>query len=314
MDQLCLLSGRSHPALAQEIASYLGLELGAVELGNFPDGETSVRLLQNVRGCDVFLIQPTGPDVNANLMELLILIDTCVRASAARITAVVPYFGYARQDRKDMGRVPITAKLVANLITKAGADRVLSLDLHAAQIQGFFDCPVDHLYAAPVIDDYFRSLNLPKDNLVIVSPDEGSIKRSLQHVEHLGGSFAIVDKRRSNALETRQENLIGGPITGKAAIIFDDMMTTAGSMCGAVEVIRQHGASRIFVSATHAVLCGNAIERLQKANVEEIVVSNSLPIPQASQLPNLRVVTVAPLLGEAIRRIHRNESVSYLFD
>ncbi|MBX3449333.1 MAG: ribose-phosphate pyrophosphokinase [Planctomycetaceae bacterium] len=314
VDQLCLLSGRSHPALAQEIASYLGLELGAVELGNFPDGETSVRLLQNVRGCDVFLIQPTGPDVNANLMELLILIDTCVRASAARITAVVPYFGYARQDRKDMGRVPITAKLVANLITKAGADRVLSLDLHAAQIQGFFDCPVDHLYAAPVIDDYFRSLNLPKDNLVIVSPDEGSIKRSLQHVEHLGGSFAIVDKRRSNALETRQENLIGGPITGKAAIIFDDMMTTAGSMCGAVEVIRQHGASRIFISATHAVLCGSAIERLQKANVEEIVVSNSLPIPQASQLPNLRVVTVAPLLGEAIRRIHRNESVSYLFD
>ncbi|MDB5346166.1 MAG: ribose-phosphate pyrophosphokinae [Schlesneria sp.] len=313
-DELCILSGRANPKLAAEIASYLGIGLGAVELGNFPDGEISVRLDQNVRGRDVFLIQPTGPSVNENLMELLILIDTCKRASAARITAVLPYYGYARQDRKDMGRVPITAKLVANLITKAGADRVLAMDLHAAQIQGFFDCPVDHLYAAPILDDYFRSLNLSKENLVIVSPDEGSIKRSLQHVDHLGGSFAIVDKRRANAFETRQENLIGGPIGGKTCIIFDDMITTGGSMAGAVKTIHQHGASRIYVGATHAVFCGQAAKRLGEAPIVEIVVTNSLPLKPEQMLPNIRVVSVAPLLGEAIRRIHRNESVSYLFD
>ena len=313
-DELCILSGRANPPLAAEIAAYLRVDLGAVELGNFPDGEISVRLDQNVRGRDVFLVQPTGPSVNENLMELLILIDTCKRASAARITAVMPYFGYARQDRKDMGRVPITAKLVANLITKAGADRVLAMDLHAAQIQGFFDCPVDHLYAAPILDEYFRSLNLPKENLVIVSPDEGSIKRSLQHVDHLGGSFAIVDKRRANAFETRQENLIGGPIAGKVAFIFDDMITTAGSIVGAVKTVSQHGASRIYVGATHAVLCGQATERLRAAPIEEIVVSNSLQLRPEQMLPNMRIISVAPLLGEAIRRIHRNQSVSYLFD
>jgi ribose-phosphate pyrophosphokinase len=313
-DQLVLLSGRANPRLAAEIAGYLGLSLGAVDIADFPDGETAVRLNQNVRGCDVFLIQPTGPSVNGNLMELLILIDTCRRASAARITAVMPYFGYARQDRKDMGRVPITAKLVANLITTAGADRVLTMDLHAAQIQGFFDCPVDHLYAAPILDEYFRNLHLPEDRLVIVSPDEGSIKRSLQHLDHLGGQLAIVDKRRASAVETRQENLIGGPIEGKTAIVFDDMITTAGSMVGAVKVVMQHKASKIYVSATHPVLCGPAIQRLKEVPIEEIVVTNSLPISPQQALPNLKVVSVAPLLGEAIRRIHRNESVSYLFD
>lgn len=313
-DELCILSGRANPKLAAEIATYLGIGLGAVELGNFPDGEISCRLDQNVRGRDVFLVQPTGPSVNDNLMELLILIDTCKRASAARITAVLPYYGYARQDRKDMGRVPITAKLVANLITKAGADRVLAMDLHAAQIQGFFDCPVDHLYASPILDDYFRSLNLPKENLVIVSPDEGSIKRSLQHVEHLGGSFAIVDKRRSSALETRQENLIGGPIEGKTCLIFDDMITTGGSMAGAVKTVQQYGASRIYVGTTHAVFCGQAAQRLRDVPIVEIVVTNSLPLTPEQMLPNIRIVSVAPLLGEAIRRIHRKESVSYLFD
>lgn len=313
-DELCLLSGRANPALAAEIAQYLGIGLGALDLGNFPDGEISLRLDQNVRGRDVFLVQPTGPPVNENLMELLILIDACKRASAARITAVIPYYGYARQDRKDMGRVPITAKLVANLITKAGADRVLTMDLHAAQIQGFFDCPVDHLYASPILDDYFRNLNLPKDNLVIVSPDEGSIKRSLQHVEHIGGSFAIVDKRRASAFETRQENLIGGPIEGKVALIFDDMITTAGSMVGAVKVVQRYGASKIYVGATHAVFCANAAKRLAEVPIAEIVVTNSLTLKTDQQLPNLKTVSVAPLLGEAIRRIHRNESVSYLFD
>ena len=313
-EELCILSGRANPQLAAEIATYLGIGLGSVELGNFPDGEISVRLDQNVRGSDVFLVQPTGPSVNDNLMELLILIDTCKRASAARITAVIPYFGYARQDRKDMGRVPITAKLVANLIIKAGADRVLAMDLHAAQIQGFFDCPVDHLYAAPILDEYFRSLNLPKDNLVVVSPDEGSIKRSLQHVEHLGGCFAIVDKRRANAFDTRQENLIGGPITGKTALIFDDMITTAGSIVGAVRTVAQHGASRIYVGATHPVLCGQATQKLRESPITEIVVTNSIQLRPDQILPNMRIVSVAPLLGEAIRRIHRNESVSYLFD
>lgn len=313
-EHLTILSGRANPELAREITAYLGIGLGHVEVGNFPDGEISVKLNQNIRGCDVFLIQPTCPPVNENLFELLILIDACRRASAARITAVIPYFGYARQDRKDSGRVPITSKLIANLIVQAGAHRVLTMDLHAAQIQGFFDVPVDHLYAAPILDKHFRSLQIPRDELVIVSPDEGSIKRSLQHLDHLGGTLAIVDKRRSNALETHQANLIGGPIAGKTALIFDDMITTAGSICGAVEVVRSHGARRIYLGATHAVLCGPAVQRLRDSKVDGIVVSNSCPLSADQRLANLTVVSVAELLGEAIRRVHRNESVSYLFD
>jgi ribose-phosphate pyrophosphokinase len=313
-EHLTILSGRANPDLSREIASYLGISLGAVDVGNFPDGETSIKLNQNIRGCDVFLIQPTCPPVNENLVELLVMIDACRRASASRITAVIPYFGYARQDRKDSGRVPITSKLVANLIVQAGAHRVLTMDLHAAQIQGFFDVPVDHLYAAPILDRHFASLAIPQDELVIISPDEGSIKRTLQHKENLGGSLAIVDKRRANALETRQANLIGGPIEGKTALIFDDMITTAGSICGAVEVVRAHGAKRIYLGATHAVLCGPAVQRLQQARVDGIVVSNTCPMPVGSRLSGLTVVSVAELLGEAIRRVHRNESVSYLFD
>ena len=313
-DHLTIISGRAHRSLAAEIAEYLGIGLGAIELGDFPDGEISVRLEQNIRGCDVFLVQPTGPPVNDNLMELLTIIDACARGSAGRITAVIPYFGYARQDRKDAGRVPITSKLVANLITKAGADRVLTMDLHAAQIQGFFDVPVDHLYAAPILDRYFKSLKLPPEETVVVSPDEGSIKRSLRHVENLGGTLAIVDKRRSSAMETQQANLIGGPIRGKIALIFDDMITTAGSIVGAVEVVKAHGAREVYVSAAHAVLCGPAADRLRESPIREIVVTNSLPLRKEQRLPNMKIVSVAPLLGEAIRRIHRNESVSYLFD
>jgi len=313
-EHLTLLSGRANRELAREITEYLGISLGHVDVGNFPDGEISVKLNQNIRGCDVFLIQPTCPPVNDNLMELLILIDACRRASAARITAVIPYFGYARQDRKDSGRVPITSKVVANLIVKAGAHRVLAMDLHAAQIQGFFDVPVDHLYASPILDRHFSSLQIPKDELVIVSPDEGSIKRSLQHVENLGGSFAIVDKRRANALETRQANLIGGPLRGKTALIFDDMITTAGSICGAVQVAREHGAKRIYVGTTHAVFCGPALDRLKAAELDGIVVTNTCPLEKDRRPPNLTIVSVAELLGEAIRRVHRNESVSYLFD
>ncbi len=313
-DHLTLISGRAHRALAQEIADYLGLPLGPCSISNFPDGEIFVQLEHNIRGRDVFLIEPTGPPANENLMELLIMIDACLRASAERITAVIPYFGYARQDRKDAGRVPITAKLVANLLTKAGADRVLTVDLHAAQIQGFFDCPVDHLYAAKTLDAYFQSLHLPPDKIVIVSPDEGSIKRSLQHVENLGGTLAIVDKRRANALETKQANLIGGPIEGKIALLFDDMITTAGSIVGAVNVVKAQGASEIYVGAVHPVLCGPAVSRLREAPIKQLVVTNSLPIAPEKMMPNLKVVSIAPLLGEAIRRIHRNESVSGLFD
>jgi ribose-phosphate pyrophosphokinase len=226
----------------------------------------------------------------------------------------MPYFGYARQDRKDAGRVPITAKLVANLIVEAGASRVLAMDLHAAQIQGFFDIPVDHLYAAPILDDYFLGLGLEEDQLVVVSPDEGSIKRALQHQERMGGSLCIVDKRRSSATETKQANLIGGPIAGKTALVFDDMITTGGSMVGAVRVVHGLQAQRIYVGASHAVFCGDAPRILRDAPIHEVVVTNSIPLRPEQTFPNLRVVSVAPLLGEAIKRIHRNESVSYLFD
>jgi ribose-phosphate pyrophosphokinase len=313
-DHLTLIGGRGHPQLAADIAEFLGLKLAAVDITNFPDGEISLKLNQNVRGCDVFLIQPTSPPVNDNLMELLILVDTCMRASAARITAVLPYFGYARQDRKDAGRVPITSKLVANLLAGAGVDRVLTMDLHAAQIQGFFDLPVDHLYSAPILDQYFLSLGLNQDEIVVVSPDEGSIKRAMQHLEHLGGSLAIVDKRRASALQTRQANLIGGPLTGKTALIFDDLISTAGSIVGAAETALKHGAKEVYVSAAHGVFCGPAIERLRAAPIKEIVVTDSLPLTPEQRLPNMRQIPIAPLLGEAIRRIHRNESVSYLFD
>tara|TARA_Y100000588_G_scaffold250058_1_gene264561 strand:- start:5334 stop:6281 length:948 start_codon:yes stop_codon:yes gene_type:complete len=312
-DHLTLISGRGHPELSLEISDHLGLPLGAVQVADFPDGEISVQLDHNIRGCDVFLVQPTGPPTNDNVMELLILIDACRRASAARITAVIPYFGYARQDRKDAGRVPISAKLVANLIVQAGADRVLTMDLHAAQIQGFFDVPVDHLYAAPILDEYFESLGLPAAEIVVLSPDEGSIKRSLSHVRRLGGALAIVDKRRSSATETDQANLIGGPIDGRTVLIFDDMISTGGSIVGAVEVAREHGAREIYVSATHAVLCGPAPIRLREAGIKQCVFTNSLPLTGEKQLPDMTVVSVAPLLGEAIRRIHRNESVSGLF-
>jgi ribose-phosphate pyrophosphokinase len=313
-EHLTIISGRAHPKLAAEISTYLGIDLGRVDISNFPDGEIGIKLEENIRGRDVFIVQPTCPPVNENLMELLILIDACKRASADRITAVIPYFGYARQDRKDSGRVPITAKLVANLIVEAGANRVLAMDLHAAQIQGFFDVPVDHLYAAPILDDYFLTLKLPPEEIVIVSPDEGSIKRSLHHQERLGGNLCIVDKRRSSATETKQANLIGGPIQGKIALLFDDMITTAGSIVGAVDVVHRNDAGRIYVGASHAVFCGKATGLLREAPIQEVVVTNSIPLSNQQVFPNLKIVSVAPLLGEAIKRIHRNESVSYLFD
>jgi ribose-phosphate pyrophosphokinase len=313
-NRLKVFSGRANIPLAEKIARALNDTLGKVTLANFPDGEISVRIEEDVRGRDVFVVQPTCPPVNDSLMELLILLDSFKRASAARITAVLPYYGYARQDRKDVGRVPITAKLVANLITVAGANRVLALDLHAAQIQGFFDIPVDHLHAAPVINEYIRNLNIPPREFVVLSPDEGSIKRSLLHQKKMGGAIAIVDKRRSSATETKQANLIGASIEGKVAVIFDDLISTAGTVVGAAHVAQSNGAREIYVCATHAVLCGKAVENLRDAPFKQIVVTDSIPLPPQKQLPNIKVLSVAPLLADAIKRIHFNESVSKLFE
>ena len=313
MNDLKIFSGKANRALTQEICEYLGVPLGDVSLGNFPDGETSCKINEDIRGRDVYLVQPTCPPVNDNLFQLLVMIDSCKRASAERITAVMPYFGYARQDRKDEGRVPITAKLVANLITRAGADRVLTMDLHAAQIQGFFDCPVDHLYAAPVLNDHFLELGIATEDLVVVSPDEGSIKRALGHAKRIGGQVAIIDKRRVSAEKTVQANLLGGPVTGKVALMFDDMISTAGSIRGAALALHENGVKEIHVGVTHAVLCGNAINNLRDANLASLVCTNTIPQRQDHLLPETRVLSVAPLLGEAIKRIHRNESVSGLF-
>lgn len=313
MNSMKLFTGRAHPALAKRICEYLGLPLGRAVMGNFPDGEISCKIDEDVRGRDVFILQPTCPPVNETLMELLIMIESFKRASADRITAVIPYFGYARQDRKDEGRVPITAKLVANLIARAGADRVLAMDLHTAQIQGFFDIPVDHLYAAPVIDEHFNQMNLEGEEFVVVSPDEGSIKRALAHMARLGGHLAIIDKRRSSAERTKQANVIGGKVEGRVALIFDDMISTAGSICGAAEVMHQHGARKVYLAATHGLLVGSAVERLQNAPIDGLVLTDTIPLAPEKQIEKLTILSVAPLLGEAIKRIHRNESVSRLF-
>jgi ribose-phosphate pyrophosphokinase len=311
---LKVFSGRANVPLAEKIAAALGDPLGKITLQNFPDGETWCRIDEDVRGRDVFVVQPTCPPVNDNLMELLIILDSLKRASAARITAVLPYYGYARQDRKDIGRVPITAKLVADLITAAGASRVLALDLHAAQLQGFFDIPVDHLHANPVISDYVHSLNIPPRDFVVLAPDEGSIKKSLLYQKRLKGDIAIVDKRRISPGDTRQANLIGSSLEGKVAVIFDDMISTAGSIIGAANVARHNGAREVYACATHGVLCGPAIDRLRDSPLKQIVVTDSIPLPPEKQLPRIKVLSVAPLLADAIKRIHFNESVSVLFE
>lgn len=313
-NMLKVFSGRANLPLGEKIAQCLGDSLGKITMQSFPDGEFLARIDEDVRGRDVFLVQPTCPPVNQNLMELLIILDTLKRASAARITVVLPYYGYARQDRKDVGRVPITAKLVANLLTTAGANRIVALDLHSAQIQGFFDIPVDHLHGGPVINDYVRSLNIPPQDFVVLSPDEGSIKRALKHQKKLGGAIAIVDKRRSSATETVQANLIGSTLKDKVAVIFDDMISTAGSVVGAANIARLNGAREIIACATHAVLCGEAINLLRDAPINRIVVTDSIPLPPEKQLPRIKILSVATLLADAIKRIHFNESVSKLFE
>jgi ribose-phosphate pyrophosphokinase len=313
--KLKIFSGRANRPLAESVAKNLGTTLGNASLSDFTDGETSVRIDEDVRGRDVFLVQPTCPPVNQNLMELLIMLDAFKRASPARITAVLPYYGYARQDRKDKGRVPISAKLVANLITKGGADRVLALDLHAAQIQGFFDIPVDHLYAGPEIAKHVRtSLAIPPDELVVLSPDEGSVKKALDFQKRVGGKIAIVDKRRSSATEVKHGHLIGASLEGKTAVLYDDMISTAGTIVGAVGVARANGAKRVYVCSTHGVLCGPAMERLRGAAIDQIAVTDSIPIPPEKMLPNMKIISVATLIAKAIHRIHGNESISALFD
>jgi ribose-phosphate pyrophosphokinase len=315
MRELKIFSGRANRPLAQDICDFLNLNLGRIYLSNFPDGEIYCKINEDVRGRDVYLLQPTCPPVNDSLIELLVMIDSCKRASAARVTAVIPYFGYARQDRKDEGRVPITAKLVANIITRAGADRVLTMDLHAAQIQGFFDVPVDHLYAGRVLNEHFLAMGLKPSELTIVSPDEGSIKRAVGHVKRLGGKLAIVDKRRASALETKQENIIGGPVDGRICLMFDDMISTAGSICGAAKLVHEAGAKEIHVAATHGVLCGPAIENLQQAPITSLVITDSIPLSpeKAAAFPRIKVLSVAPLLAEAIKRIHHDQSISDMF-
>jgi ribose-phosphate pyrophosphokinase len=312
--KLKVFSGRANLPLAERIARRLGDSLGKIKLSNFPDGETEVRIEEDVRGRDIFVVQPTCPPVNENWMELLVIMDAFKRASPARITAVLPYYGYARQDRKDVGRVPITAKLVADLLTTAGANRVLTLDLHAAQIQGFFDIPVDHLHAVPVIHEYVRSLQIPLRDFVVLSPDEGSVKKSLLYQKKLGGGIAIVDKRRSSATETKQANLIGASLEGKVVVIFDDMISTGSSVVGAANIAKSNGAREIYVCATHGVLSDAAIQRLKEAPIKQIIITDTIPLLPEKQLPNIVQLTVAPLIAETIKRIHSNESVSVLFE
>jgi len=312
MSNLKLFAGRANLPLASKISDYLGLALGAVKINSFPDGELMVKLEEDVRGRDVFIIQPTCDPVNENLIELLIFIDCARRASAERVTAVIPYFGYARQDRKDEGRTPISAKLVANLIATAGADRVLTMDLHAAQIQGFFDIPVDNLLAEPVLSRYFSERAL--DNLVLVSPDVGNTKRARAYADRLGGELAIINKRRVSGQEVAVGRIIG-EVKGKTVLMMDDMISTAGTICSAAALCKEEGANAVYVGATHGVLCGPALERLKAAPIDEIVVTDTIPVGLEKQeaLGNLRVLSVAGLMGEAIHRIHNDESVSSLF-
>jgi ribose-phosphate pyrophosphokinase len=311
---LKVFSGRANFSLAEKIAQVLGDPLGKVELKNFPDGEFWARIDEDVRGRDVFVVQSTCHPVNDSIMELLVMLDALKRASASRITVVLPYYGYARQDRKAEGRVPITAKLIADLITSAGAHRVLTLDLHAAQIQGFFDIPVDHLYASPVLMQAVRRINCDPRDFIVLSPDEGSVKRVLRYQKKLNVNMAIVDKRRISASQVESANLIGASLEGKVALIFDDMISTASTVASAVRTARTVGkAKAVYIFATHGVLCGDAIKNLREAPVEKVTITDTIPLAPEKQLAKIEVVTVAELLADAIKRIHFNQSVSELF-
>jgi ribose-phosphate pyrophosphokinase len=307
-----LFTGRANPLLAQRICDYLQIPLGRGRVELFPDGELIVKVEEDVRGRDCYVVQPTSHPVHAHYCELFIWIDVLRRASAKAITAVIPYFGYARQDRKDSGRVPITAKLFANLLERAGADRVVAIDLHAAQVQGFFDVPLDHLYAIPVFLKWMRGLNL--SNTVFVSPDVGNVKRAQQYANVLGGEICIIDKRRKSGSETQAVHIIGD-VESKNVLMVDDMITTAGTMTEAVKIVREHGAQDIYIAATHAVFAPPAMERLANCPFTKIAVTDTIPIGNRADAikDRLVVLSVSELLGEAIHRIHHNESVSELF-
>ncbi|KXS49745.1 MAG: ribose-phosphate pyrophosphokinase [Halanaerobium sp.] len=308
-EQLKIFAGNSHPQLAQDLCDYLGTELVNADVTRFKDGEIAVRTHETVRGADVFVIQPTSPPVNENLMELLIIIDALRRASARRITAVIPYYGYARQDRKASPRDPITSKLVANLLTEAGARRVLSIDFHAPQIQGFFDIPVDHLYASPIMVDYFK--NMDQSNLIAVAPDVGSVKRVRSFAETLDIPMAIIDKRRPKPNVAEVMNVIG-EVEGKNVILLDDIVDTAGTITAAAKVLKEKGAKDVYACGTHALFSGPAVERLKNAPISKIIVTNTIA-QKEHDLDNLEVLSVAPLVGEAIDRIFKDLSVSVLF-
>ncbi len=312
MDKLAIFSGNAHPELANKICKSLKVQLSDALVGKFSEGEIRVKINDNIRGKDVFIVQPTCPPSNDNLMELLIMIDALKRASAQRITAVIPFFGYARQDRKDQPRVPITAKLVANLLTTAGANRILTMDLHAGQIQGFFDIPVDHLFAIGVFIDYFKKLKI--EDVVVVSPDVGSIKMARAYAKRLSAGLAIIDKRRDSPEKTEVMHILG-EVKGKNAIIADDLIATGSSLIEAVDALEKAGAKTIRAAITHGVLSCPAIERIEECKgLSELTITDSIPLADGKKNPRIKVLSVAELLGEAIKRIHNEESVSSLFD
>ena len=310
--EIKILAGNSSKELAQKIADYIGVPLAQCEVGKFSDGEISVNITETVRGCDVFVIQSTNNPVNDNLMELLIIIDALKRASAGRITAVMPYYGYARQDRKAKSRDPITAKLVANLITAAGADRVLTMDLHAAQIQGYFDIPLDHLQGGKILADYFNRKQI--EDLVVVSPDLGSVTRSRKFANTLNGDvpIAIIDKRRPKANVCEVMNIIG-EVAGKNVILLDDMIDTAGTIVNAANALKEYGAKDVYACCTHGVLSGPAIERIENSAIDELIVLDTIELPEEKKIDKIQIKTVAPLFGDAIKKIFSNESISMLF-
>ncbi len=309
---LRVFSGSSNPALTAAVCKYLGISLGRAEISKFPDGEKVIRVEDDVRGRDCFVVQSTCRPVDEHLMELLIYLDCLRRASASRITAVIPYFGYARQDRKDEGRVPITAKLAANLITCAGANRVLAIDLHAQQLQGFFDIPVDHLTGELVLSKYFKEKKISR--LTVVSPDVGNIKTASRYTSHLGGDLAIVHKKRVSGSKVEAREIIGD-VKDRNIVMCDDIIATGGTVCSAAKLIKQRGAGKIYVGATHGVFAGEALKLLKKAPIDEVVVTDTIPQnKETRKLRNIKVLTVSTMLGEAIKRIHKNESVSNLFE
>ena len=310
-ENIRLFSGTAHPVLAEAIAKNLNMELGKVDIKRFPDGEIFVQYIDSLRTADVFLIQPTCYPANENLMELLIMLDAARRASAARITVVIPYFGYARQDRKDKPKVPITAKLVANLLTVAGADRVLALDLHSQQIQGFFDIPLDHLYAAPVVLSYLKDKLHIGSNGVVVSPDSGSVKMAHSFADKLNCGFAVVAKRRVDA-ETVESSHLVGDVAGRDCIICDDMTSTCGTLCAAADLLKKEGANKVYAMVSHSLLTAAGQQRLLNSQIEQLITTNS--VPQDNQIgEKIHEICIAPLLAQAIKRIHTGESVSCLF-